>query len=1003
MQLPETPRTVADLDLMKRLESYGAGTASYLPGSQSVAEATRQACKELHALLASLEKTVGPLLDKVTAKEMDVFTAHDRKHALKVAHIMWHVIAPGRRVSLTPPEIGMLVSAAFIHDLGMFLSDAERERRLSPCSDLWDRLEVSADARKKIAALQEKSALEKIPAKQERLLQQLHQTYEALLCADNRSGHATESRYRGILEELRALHRKDPTNIVDIDAAFSFEGDSYLEKLIEVCISHNQSADALVRRDPRHQDRPGFPRDYPVGSATVDLQFVAAALRIADILDFDRERTPPVLFHYFIPSALDAPDDRSNLEWSKHLAISNWHIEGHEIVFRGRCRSHIVHHGIVHFCELISEEIASTKATFGASDETELFALPPAAKADIHAEGYTYVPYRFELDDERIYRLLMGGAIYGDPLHAVRELVQNAVDACRLRDALTQLNDPAVTPGSQNRIIITYQEPTSEDGYPTLEVLDTGTGMDDWIINRWFLKVGRSFYSSSEFNEFRFQLSKQGFDFAPTSEFGIGFLSTFLLADKVEVETAMWEPLRGDTRKRIMEIHGPTRLIRLSDDENTGAARFRGTRVKLTLTRGHGAHRKLPITWVAIRAYLLRNCVSLPYRIHLRHVGPASTEEVFIDPQPLTVDVSEMYGDYAVKIPVDDAEAGIKGEIALLHPARVEASDRVAANESVVRIRQDEFESPADWDDESSSSLIRGGFRVGSVPGLLRTYRSPAASRAIVSLNWESRPERRYPLTNLARTTLAEGQNLTDEIVRNWLYWLLDHVNELPEGFMDGFDFPRRSSLEGAKWMERFDAYEVYRLAANSWYSALKSSGVKHEDITAWEKSSGGSLSRRTPWQGVFHGVLQDLVLPRVCKLQLALHGEFFLCPPQAGWVEVLKNCKDYISKPVRWGAYVTYVDSIENLLFLNYAGVSLLNERHRNRVQLIFNEADISGLIYALVLLCDSRQQHQVEISTIGLSLLQRAQEHLGDLEIANVYGTWRIGSFKLPKSIVS
>ena len=556
-------------------------------------------------MLTSLERTIGPLLDRVTAKEMDTFTAHDRCHARKVAHIIWHIIAPERRLKLTPPEIGMLVSAAFVHDLGMLLSCAERASRLAPDSDLWDRLEVSTEARIRIEELSKAVDMETAPEEKQRLLRRLYQAHESLLCADNRERHATHRRYREIVQELRLLHQKDPTNIVDIEAALSFAGDSYLEKLIEICVSHNESVDALVRRDARDSSRPRFPRDYPVGSTTADLQFIAAALRIADILDFDRERTPPVLFHYLIPNSLNPSADKSTLEWSKHLAVSNWHIEKDDIVFRGRCRDPVVHHGIVHFCAAIADEIVATLATLGdAAARDSVFALPSSVKADIHTEGYKYVPYRFELDDERIYELLMGGAIYDNPLHAVRELVQNAVDACCLRDALTRLTDPGFAPRSENRIFITYEEAAPPDGYPTLEVRDTGTGMDDWIIKQWLLKVGRSFYSSTEFNEFRVQLRKQGLDFAPISEFGIGFLSTFLLGDRVEVETAMWEPLRGDVRKRVLEIHGPTRLIRLNEDENIGAARFRGTRVKLTLNRARGDGIHSVTSWPSVLCIL---------------------------------------------------------------------------------------------------------------------------------------------------------------------------------------------------------------------------------------------------------------------------------------------------------------------------------------------------------------------------------------------------------------
>jgi hypothetical protein len=1004
MQIPETPSRVTELDLMKLLAAYGAGDAMFSPDRLPLGQAARQACMELHSMLASLERTVAPLLDKVTAKEMDAFTSHDRRHALKVAHIMWHIITPERRSILTPPEIGLLIAAAFIHDLGMFLSDAEREMRLSPESDLWQKLEVSPEIRAKIEGLKKAVIEEKVPARQQRLIRRLYQAQEALLCTDNRERHATAERYTAIYHELHALHQKSPTNIVDIDAVLAFEGDSYLEKLLDICVSHGESADALVRRDPSDANRPRFPRDYPIGSTTADLQFVAAALRMADILDYDRERTPTVLFHYFIPSALNPADDRSALEWSKHLAVSNWHIEPEEIVFRCRCRNHVVHHAIVQFCDLIAQEVSGTLATFGPNGgRGDMFALPSAVKADIHAEGYAYVPYKFELDDERIYQLLMGGAIYNDPLHAIRELVQNSVDACCLRDALTRLNDPALTPNSGNRIIITYREPKTVDDFPTLEVSDTGTGMDDWVINRWFLKVGKSFYSSTEFNQFRVQLRKQDLDFAPVSEFGIGFLSAFLLADKVEVETAMWEPLRGDTRKRILEIHGPTRLIRMSVDENTGAARFRGTRVVLTLKHGAAVEASSQSSWPVVLAYLKSVCLRLPYRLQLRHISPNGEEEEFIDPTPLTLNLPSSHEANVIRIPVNDTEAGIKGEIALLHPDRGRALESDAAKEMAARVIEDERDGCGYWNSSwwrGGSCLIRAGFFVGSVPGLPDTYKIRSGARAIIFLEWANRRDRRYASTNLSRTELVDEFRICGAITRIWLSWLFEHINELPEGLMNGFDVPRGFLSTDVAWLESFDAFEVYRLAANSWHYTLMGGKISSEEIKLWEESSGKPLPRRATGRKNFHIVLQDLVLPKVCRLLMGEQGVFWLSPPAVGWREILKSWRNYATQPVSWGGFAEYVGSIESDLYNEYPGSDYLNSKYRTRVEAAFNQTEIPELIECLRALAYSKQERQVELSNHRLSLLRRAQETLGDLEISELFKKWRLDSFPLPKS---
>ena len=948
-------------------------------------------------MLVKLERTVAPLLDKVTAKEMDVFTAHDRHHALKVAHLMWHITSPERRLLLTPSEIGLLVSSAFIHDLGMFLSNEEREKRLSPDSDLWDRLEIDAEMRQRIVGLETAAAREKVPAKQARLLRQLFQAQEALLCADNRDRHATRDRYNGIIGELKSLHFKDPTNIVDVEVAFSFEGDSYLEKLLDICVSHNESAEALVGRDPNNPDRPRFPRNFPIGSTTADTQFVAAALRMADVLDFDRERTPPVLYHYFLPSGLVTEDDRSAMEWSKHLAISNWQIEPEVIVFRGRCRNHIAHHGIVNFCSVIAEEISATLATFGSNIYSNpLFALPAAVKADIHSEGYLYVPYRFELDDERIYKLLMGGAIYDDPIHAIRELVQNAVDACSLRDALTRMHDRGMNPSADNRIFIRYTEPTSEQPHPILEVRDTGTGMDDWIINRWFLKVGRSYYSSPEFNHFRVRLRKENLDFAPVSEFGIGFLSTFLLADKVEVETAMWEPLRGDTKKRIFEIHGPTRLIHLRVQENTGADRFRGTSVRLTLSRGTQRTNGKPPTWEMVRAYLIRNCLGLPYRLHLSHWNAGSEDRMVIDPRPLMVKIPAQLSDYAVKFQVDDQATGLQGEIALIPPRKAREFESILARESAVRL-EEEMSPSALTDDDPISVLVRGGFRIGSVPGLPHSYMDRGACKAVLKMDWKSRRERRYPLTNLARTTLADESDVKSDVVRIWLTYLLEHLDSLPEGLLDGFSAHRAlRSLSNAQWLERFDAHLLYRLAANGWHSELRHREVTPEDIAAWENSEGEALSRSVLHDECYDS-LQDIVLPKVCGLQMGPQGVYYFTPPVKHWVEILKGWREFVKMPVKWGNYVKYVGDIKDLLYYEYTGSVYLNSKHRERVESTYRESEIPELIDALRQLADNKKERRIDISTSALALLHRAQKKLGDLEIGELFQRWRIDSFKL------
>lgn len=52
--------------------------------------------------------------------------------------------------------------------------------------------------------------------------------------------------------------------------------------------------------------------------------------------------------------------------------------------------------------------------------------------------------------------------------------------------------------------------------------------MDQYIIDNYYSKVGTSFYKSTDFYTLK---SETKADFTPTSRFGIGILSCFMVAD----------------------------------------------------------------------------------------------------------------------------------------------------------------------------------------------------------------------------------------------------------------------------------------------------------------------------------------------------------------------------------------------------------------------------------------------------------------------------------------
>lgn len=991
MRVPKTPTSIEKLDLMIMLK-------------QKFPE--DEACQSLYTNTVSLvNKMLIPLLGKINAREMESFTMHDSTHAMKVAHLMFNIIKPDRRDALTPPEIALLVISAFLHDLGMALSPKQRDKRLDPESDLWLHLEVDEHLRNSINKLKEQISNSQIPQTiRDRARHKLYQAEEALLCRDTRQNHATRQRYEELLTQLQQFHNEKPSSLPDVECCLSFDGDSFREKLIEICVSHVQDFEFILDNDETNIERHRFPKDYPLGSHNADLHMVAAALRLADILDFDRERTPPVLFYYLLPTTLANQDDRSILEWSKHMTISNWHIEKDAIVFRGHCKSHIIHHAIVQFCNDIEKEIKSTFDTFSIRKTNFPFNLPKSVQTKIEQHGYTYVPYKFELDDNRVYQLLMGGAIYENPLVAVRELVQNAVDACKLKDALIQMYEPRSIPNTTDRITIRYEEPTEKCQEPKLTITDTGTGMDKWLLENYFLKVGTSYYNSSDFKKIRMQIraKHKKLDFAPISEFGIGFLSCFLLADRLKLDTAMWESIRGDTLKRTLIIDGPTRLIRLSEYKNEGLKRFKGTSVTLYISREHKSDKNKAPDWNQIKDYLVDICQDLHYILNLEYISTdGNITRDYIKRTPLTVQLPKQFETIAVRIPVNDHESGLEGEIALVNPYLAEKIEKKLAEGSPVYIA-----------DKSKSShyepiLLRGGFKISEVPGLPRTWVARCVSTAKLRLNWMSQSDLRYPLPNISRDKITNFQICYKHVFRLWLDYLLQHIDDLPYGLLYKLSFHfefsicsfptifRRERIK-CSWLEKHDALTIYRLGKQGWCERLDDK--KQKKIEALENGKCNSLYLGSDIDEVYFSLL-SLILPKITSLQIdgKIPTRYYVKSLQSGWQASLEGWHNYITSPVEWGHCIEYIDEIADFLYYVPTHSTLLNIRYKDRLLKCFQEHEFEQLAYLFTKLSDSRKMNrQAELTSTESELLRRANKHLGDLMICSVTEAWRIDSFK-------
>ena len=254
------------------------------------------------------------------------------------------------------------------------------------------------------------------------------------------------------------------------------------------------------------------------GNDTVNPQFIACLLRLGDYLDFDSKRTPYHLFNFLNLST------RSSDEWKKHFSITNYEkIENHKILFAGNCEEPDIFIGILHYFDLIENEIKNAKSLLANCDEKYKLSIDDKIENQISHKSFDSVDLQFLMDYVSISNLLMGENLYSDKKSALREIIQNSLDAVSLKKEISKKNGIAYAP--EIRIVIEENK---------VSVKDNGIGMTLSDVKKYFLNIGHSFYRSQDFKDL-------SLTYKPISHYGIGFLSSFLLSDSISVKTTSYK------------------------------------------------------------------------------------------------------------------------------------------------------------------------------------------------------------------------------------------------------------------------------------------------------------------------------------------------------------------------------------------------------------------------------------------------------------------------------
>lgn len=477
------------------------------------------------------------------------YTLHDQTHFVRVTELMAYILGDTLK-KLNDIEIILLILSAFYHDQGMIIDNSdysllEKDENFILFKENWllshpNYIEIANQLNSNYISDDERKIL----------FQKIAQLDSAILT-----------------DYLRDTHGEKAYNYINKtflqDKRISVFGISLANYLAEICLSHTKSIDWILSNKK-------LLLDENIGTLSVNTIFLSFILRLADILDFDSDRTPDVLFN-----SIHFTNEISINEWQKHRNVKGWKISDKKIQFTMYFDHPVYEKTARAFLDWIDQELDTIhKEIRNFPAEFIDYRIHVPNKIDRSRIGaknnsYLFHDLEFSLSRNEVVKLLMTDNLYKNTSLFLRELLQNSLDALRLRKAIFRTSDINWEDGK-----IEFKHYLDEHNQEIVECHDNGCGMDETIIANFLGKIGRSYYKSPEFEQLRLKLKEGNADFEPCSQFGIGFMSLFMVGDRIIIKTRRdYGVGKAYGKPLILEINGLGGLmvIREGDkDQNIG-------------------------------------------------------------------------------------------------------------------------------------------------------------------------------------------------------------------------------------------------------------------------------------------------------------------------------------------------------------------------------------------------------------------------------------------------
>lgn len=342
------------------------------------------------------------------------FSEHDASHSQTIIDKI-EMLLGDRIRNLSPTDTWLILHAAYTHDLGMLL-------KMKDLEEAWKSEEFKEFLEQERNGIDEdlKEAIEAIYNLRESKMDY----YDSLKI------------YRYVNLINQCYFRRKHSNIseqylislggnlkIDLTCNGRINADLFY-LLGEICGLHTANENEILRLD---YETNGFSTDYAYP------RFVAVLLRLGDLLDIDNGR-----FNPFTALVAGDPPKQTKPHIEKHQSTRHLLITPEKIEFRSNCSSDEAYREIRNTIKWLEKEIEFLTLNWSKIVPKNLGGYAPKFdKKELLLKGIPDIEgttdLKLQISQEKAFDIIEGYNIYDDKFVFIREVIQNALDATKLK------------------------------------------------------------------------------------------------------------------------------------------------------------------------------------------------------------------------------------------------------------------------------------------------------------------------------------------------------------------------------------------------------------------------------------------------------------------------------------------------------------------------------------------------------------------------------------------